>query len=164
MRNGFVSFLVGVDSFAVLVSATDVQCNSKWKSCRSNPSFFYPQLCPQTSLVHHRVQKNEPCQTRSSFCVAEREGFEPPEPLSSTVFKTAAIDHSAISPTHAKHAFFKIGCKGTTKNAYTQIFWGKNVFLSKKSAYLLCLGNIAPHKHSSRSGILVMSYQSLTFT
>ena len=33
---------------------------------------------------------------RSLF--AEREGFEPPEPLSSTVFKTAAIDHSAISP------------------------------------------------------------------
>ena len=31
-------------------------------------------------------------------CLAEREGFEPPEPLSSTVFKTAAIDHSAISP------------------------------------------------------------------
>ena len=32
------------------------------------------------------------------FFFAEREGFEPPEPLSSTVFKTAAIDHSAISP------------------------------------------------------------------
>ncbi len=30
--------------------------------------------------------------------LAEREGFEPPEPRSSTVFKTAAIDHSAISP------------------------------------------------------------------
>ncbi len=29
---------------------------------------------------------------------SEREGFEPPEPCSSTVFKTAAIDHSAISP------------------------------------------------------------------
>ena len=29
---------------------------------------------------------------------AEREGFEPPEPYGSTVFKTAAIDHSAISP------------------------------------------------------------------
>ncbi|MDE5789908.1 MAG: hypothetical protein K2H96_01580, partial [Muribaculaceae bacterium] len=26
------------------------------------------------------------------------EGFEPPEVLPSTVFKTAAIDHSAISP------------------------------------------------------------------
>ncbi len=30
--------------------------------------------------------------------LAEREGFEPPEPCSSTVFKTAAIDHSATSP------------------------------------------------------------------
>jgi hypothetical protein len=29
---------------------------------------------------------------------AERGGFEPPEVLPSTVFKTAAIDHSAISP------------------------------------------------------------------
>ncbi len=34
------------------------------------------------------------------FCfeMAEREGFEPPEPCGSAVFKTAAIDHSAISP------------------------------------------------------------------
>ena len=29
---------------------------------------------------------------------AEREGFEPPEARTSTVFKTAAIDHSATSP------------------------------------------------------------------
>ena len=53
--------------------------------------------------------KNEPYRTRSSFCVAEREGFEPPEPLSSTVFKTAAIDHSAISPSsklQASQMFF----------------------------------------------------------
>ena len=28
---------------------------------------------------------------------AEREGFEPPEPCGSTVFKTAAFDRSAIS-------------------------------------------------------------------
>ena len=34
----------------------------------------------------------------ASFGLAEREGFEPPEPRSSTVFKTAAIDHSATSP------------------------------------------------------------------
>ena len=32
------------------------------------------------------------------FDLAESEGFEPPEPLGSTVFKTAAIDHSANSP------------------------------------------------------------------
>ena len=29
---------------------------------------------------------------------AVREGFEPPDLLQSTVFKTAAFDHSAISP------------------------------------------------------------------
>jgi hypothetical protein len=29
---------------------------------------------------------------------AEEEGFEPPEPLGSTVFKTAAFDHSATPP------------------------------------------------------------------
>ena len=29
---------------------------------------------------------------------AEREGFEPPVPLSMTVFKTVVIDHSTISP------------------------------------------------------------------
>ena len=45
----------------------------------------------------HKKQKScKSCDLQDS--VAEREGFEPPEPLSSTVFKTAAIDHSAISP------------------------------------------------------------------
>ena len=33
-------------------------------------------------------------------CPAEREGFEPPEPFSSTVFKTAVIDHSCC---HSEH-------------------------------------------------------------
>ena len=40
---------------------------------------------------------------------AEREGFEPPDPRRSTVFKTAAIDRSAISPSGfeiAKVLFF----------------------------------------------------------
>ena len=32
------------------------------------------------------------------FFPAERQGFEPRVPRSTTVFKTAAIDHSAISP------------------------------------------------------------------
>jgi hypothetical protein len=36
------------------------------------------------------------------LCSAEREGFEPPVPLGTTVFKTAAFDHSAISPTGRK--------------------------------------------------------------
>jgi hypothetical protein len=37
---------------------------------------------------------NECCE----FPFAEKEGFEPPDLLQSTVFKTAAFDHSAISP------------------------------------------------------------------
>ena len=41
-----------------------------------------------------------------SALLAEREGFEPPEPRSSTVFKTAAIDHSAISPGAKVEHFF----------------------------------------------------------
>lgn len=46
------------------------------------------------------------CLAFDLFCLslpAEREGFEPPEPRSSTVFKTAAIDHSAISPNQEIH-------------------------------------------------------------
>jgi hypothetical protein len=35
--------------------------------------------------------------------MAEKEGFEPPDLLQSTVFKTAAIDHSAISPINTIH-------------------------------------------------------------
>ncbi len=30
--------------------------------------------------------------------LAEREGFEPPEACTSAVFKTAALNHSTISP------------------------------------------------------------------
>ena len=34
----------------------------------------------------------------NQYHLAEGEGFEPPEPRGSTVFKTAAIDHSATPP------------------------------------------------------------------
>jgi hypothetical protein len=50
------------------------------------------------------VKKKGDSKIESHF-LAEREGFEPPEPLSSTVFKTAAIDHSAISPKYFWAAF-----------------------------------------------------------
>ena len=42
---------------------------------------------------------------RSPF--AEREGFEPPVPLSTTVFKTVVIDHSTISPKHFQAVLFE---------------------------------------------------------
>jgi hypothetical protein len=43
------------------------------------------------------------------FDLAEREGFEPPEACTSTVFKTAAFDRSAISPRqkYMLRGFFK---------------------------------------------------------
>ena len=52
---------------------------------------------------------------------AESEGFEPPDPLRSTVFKTAAFDHSANSPicfpnrdlSASRTVPFERDCKGT---------------------------------------------------
>ena len=57
------------------------------------------------------------------FGLAEREGFEPPVPLSTTVFKTVVIDHSTISPFVGKTSFvFKSECKGRQIFSFRQIF------------------------------------------
>ncbi len=48
---------------------------------------------PKTALI---INKKAP--KMGLFHYAEREGFEPPNLLQSTVFKTAAFNHSAISP------------------------------------------------------------------
>ena len=47
--------------------------------------------------------------------IAERQGFEPRVPRSTTVFKTAAIDHSATSPktSLSRSAFLLKRCKST---------------------------------------------------
>ncbi len=46
--------------------------------------------------------------------IAEREGFEPPVPLSTTVFKTVVIDHSTISPIlFPGNSLPQKRCKGT---------------------------------------------------
>ena len=46
--------------------------------------------------------------------IAERQGFEPRVPRSTTVFKTAAIDHSATSPKLlCRSASFQKRCKGS---------------------------------------------------
>ena len=55
---------------------------------------------------------------------AEKEGFEPPELLHSTVFKTAAFDRSAISPLQ-KYKIFnteKIILPNIRKNAANILF------------------------------------------
>ena len=62
--------------------------------------FSHRVLCKQ--VCNASTIKNKRCRNIDTFLLvsyfAEREGFEPPEVLPSTVFKTAAIDHSAISP------------------------------------------------------------------
>ena len=56
-----------------------------------------------------------------SHFFAESEGFEPPDPLRSTVFKTAAFDHSANSPIVS----LKRDCKGSEKNLTCKFFYKK---------------------------------------
>ena len=50
---------------------------------------------------------------------------------------------SVIRHALSEMLFFESACKGTTKNANTQIFLEKNVFLYEKGAYLLHLTNVA---------------------
>gem|GEM_PF-3389986 len=58
------------------------------------PVFSFSQTLKQASGLFQI--KN--AAMRRILSVAEREGFEPPDPCRSTVFKTAALDRSAISP------------------------------------------------------------------
>ena len=48
--------------------------------------------------AHKRKNAALSCSVPYALHCAERQGFEPRDPFRSTVFKTAAIDHSAISP------------------------------------------------------------------
>ena len=49
-------------------------------------------------LLHGSKKKNPLKISGLHGQFAEREGFEPPVPLGTTVFKTVVIDHSTISP------------------------------------------------------------------
>ena len=82
------------------------------KPCHSARSYFVALLFlhPSTQASLQMGVKTK----KMSFDIfllrcdlAEREGFEPPEPRSSTVFKTAAIDHSATSPRDKSTAKFR---------------------------------------------------------
>ena len=134
------------------------------KKLPEQPFFFYPQLCPQTSLVHHRAQKNEPCQTRSSFCFCGERGIRTPGASQLNGFQDRRNRPLCHLSNACKTRVFQNRLQRYNKKCIYANFLRKKCILEQKSAYLLCLGNIAPHKHSSRSGILVMSYQSLTFT
>ena len=74
----------------------------------------------------------------SVFFLAQREGFEPPETLVSTVFKTAAIDHSTISALLIQFvlgAHIYIIIPAQRKNV--KRFVGQGIELFKKAARFL---------------------------
>ena len=64
-----------------------------------------------------------------SHFFAESEGFEPPDPLRSTVFKTAAFDHSANSPMFPSKGIAKV-----VKKSYPANFFAKNYNFSSSFA------------------------------
>ena len=72
--------------------------------------------------VKRKKIKRGASQTYDTPSFAEREGFEPPVPLGTTVFKTVVIDHSTISPCKMTSLVFLSGCKGTTIFSFCQIF------------------------------------------
>ena len=68
-------------------------------------------------------QKKEVQNELLSFEVAEREGFEPPVPLGTVVFKTTVIDHATISPLYwGNRGFLIAGAKVRRKNETTKFF------------------------------------------
>ena len=71
--------------------------------------FFIQNHLKANFLRFFHIKKTDWIPNR--FLFAEKEGFEPPEVLPSTVFKTAAIDHSAISPNGNLDRFLICGCK-----------------------------------------------------
>ena len=58
---------------------------------------LYSRLALSSRAFNEKGELSSPFLFTSSLC-AEREGFEPPDLLQSPVFKTGAIDRSAISP------------------------------------------------------------------
>ena len=71
------------------------------------------------------------------FVSAERQGFEPRVPRSTTVFKTAAIDHSATSPKYVfKDAFLLKRCKDTNHFLFYKLFCAKKRTITLKSQFI----------------------------
>ena len=55
-------------------------------------------LCNTVNVLKTKNKKRQSHCRLTALFFAEREGFEPPDPRRSTVFKTAAFDRSAIFP------------------------------------------------------------------
>ena len=76
---------------------------------------FFNFIRLQTSFESYKIEKSPGKMPKDLSSFAEGEGFEPPVPCGTTVFKTAAIDHSAIPP-GAKIELFLIWITLVLKN------------------------------------------------
>ena len=57
-----------------------------------------PPACGGLAISHQKISTQASLVLIFCYLLAEEEGFEPPVRCRTTVFKTAAIDHSAIPP------------------------------------------------------------------
>ena len=87
-----------------------------------------------------RIIIKKSCKSFDLQDFAEREGFEPPVPLGTTVFKTVVIDHSTISPCKMTSLVFLSGCKGTTIFSFCQIFMKLFLIFLKKVVIRMLVG------------------------
>ena len=69
---------------------------NEFKTCGFAAVFFISMYSLKQAWLVKKTKKPRNDVVLNSL--AEREGFEPPDLLQSIVFKTIAIDHSAISP------------------------------------------------------------------
>ena len=95
--------------------------------------------------------------------MAETEGFEPPKPFGLTVFKTAAIDHSAISPLQKYN--FLLSCKHFEQKKFFLFIFAASIHSEKSSAmkkifllFTLCLMAATVGLAQSKAIQSVLSY------
>ena len=67
-------------------------------SCFASLAFFCFQYAYKSKLLARLKTKKASLKASFLYSLAENVGFEPTVPCGTTVFKTAAIDHSANSP------------------------------------------------------------------
>ena len=96
------------------------ELQGRYRGCREKLIFLWSVKVglfdPLTPIRQCSCRAYYQKKSRKSFdlqdSVAEREGFEPPVPCSTPVFKTGAFDHSAISPCKLWSSFRVCECKG----------------------------------------------------
>ena len=103
---------------AVVFFALTCQCEDIVRSLSEKTKYKGKHLC-------WPIKKSsvKPWLYETYILFAERQGFEPRVPRSTTVFKTAAIDHSATSP----KLFLRVSCFSKAMQRYA-LFWNLQIF------------------------------------